>query len=120
MRLWIPSSAIRQLRRQSLHAGPGAVAARPIPQSITHFLVGDPRRPVRSEDRPAREIRWRSGEDVDPVVDLMDTRGGPGGVDGLVVLRPGADRALERDRAVRRLDREPVGVELRVALEGLL
>src|SRR3954454_2144269 len=78
-----------------------------------------PRRPQDSWVVAAANplVSGASVDDGQVVVDARHPGGGPGGPDGLVVLRPVAHDAGERDRAVRRGDVDVAVAELRVADE---
>ena len=68
----------------------------------------------RSRNAPSRRPASRnsaSAGDVEVVTDVVDASGHPGGVYHRVVLRPGADVAVERHRV-------PVGVHHHVAVVG--
>ena len=54
------------------------------------------------------------------ILDGGDAGGGPGRRLRLVALRPGADVAAEDDAAVGRIDRQPAGLDVGAAPEGLL
>jgi hypothetical protein len=72
--------------------------------------------------RVLRQLLLKAGirdltTDRETVVDFGDPRGCPSCVFDFLPLRPGTDVATKRHRAIRRLDLDMTGIDLRVTLQ---